>query len=306
MIYHNLCAISLSRRRKVGVGLGNRIIRSRLELEGIVLPEGLCNETLTVLTSHESVRGFYKRPLPESILKAIITAARSAPTSSNLQAYSIVVVTDEERKDRLAALSGNQEFIREAPVFLVFCADIFRLKYVTSRQGYRFAADTLEMFLLASVDAALTLQNALVAAESMGLVTVPVGSVRNDPARVAEELGMPDGVFAVAGLSVGYGREEVRRGVKPRLPERVTVHKECYSVTNLEDDLNEYDRVMIARRTYDGRRVSIAGEPERGGIEYGWSEHTARRSTRPETIAASASLRENLRYVLEQRGFSFR
>jgi nitroreductase len=276
-----------------------------LELEGIRLPEEIRNETLDVLMSHESVRGFQKKPLPEGMLKAIITAARSAPTSSNLQAYSIVIVTDEERKDRLAALSGNQGFIREAPVFLVFCADVCRLKYVTKRQGYRFAADTLEMFLLASVDAALALQNALVAAESMGLVTVPVGSVRNDPAGVAEELGLPDGVFALAGLSVGYGREEVRRGVKPRLPERVTVHKERYSTAHLEEDLNEYDRVMIARRTYDGRRVSIAGEPEREDLEYGWCEHTARRCTRPETIAASASLRENLRSILEQRGFSF-
>ncbi|NRF91929.1 nitroreductase family protein [Paenibacillus frigoriresistens] len=285
--------------------MSNRLIGSRLELEGIELPEEMMNQTLEVLTTHESVRGFQKKPLPEGALKAILTAARSAPTSSNLQAYSIIVVTNEERKNRLAVLSGNQGFIKEAPVFLVFCADIYRLKYVTMRQGYQFAADTLEMFLLAAVDAALALQNALVAADSLGLVTVPVGSVRNDPNGMAEELGLPDGVFAIAGLSIGFEREGVRRGVKPRLPEQITVSHEQYSTTFLEEGLAEYDRVMIERRTYDGRRVSIAGEPEREGMEYGWCEHSARRCTRPEAIAASASLRENLRQILEQRGFSF-
>jgi FMN reductase [NAD(P)H] len=286
--------------------MSSRLIRSRLELEGVTLPEEIMNQTLDILTAHESVRGFQSKPLPDGALKAILTSARSAPTSSNLQAYSIIVVTGEEKKDRMSVLSGNQGFIREAPVFLVFCADIYRLKYLTERQGYRFAAETLEMFLLASVDAALALQNALIAADSMGLVTVPVGSIRNDPAAVAEELGLPDGVYAMAGLSIGFEREGVRRGVKPRLPEKVTIHQEKYSSEFLDEGLAEYDATMIDRRTYDNRRVSIAGEPEREGMEYGWCEHSARRCTRPETIAASASLRENLKHILEQRGFSIR
>src|SRR5690606_30032409 len=138
------------------------------------------------------------------------------------------------------------------------CADIYRLKYICQRQGYTFAANTLEMFLLAAVDAALPMQNALIAAESMGLAAVPVGAVRNDPDGIAEELALPDGVFALVGLAVGYGREEIRRGVKPRLPVQVTVHREQYSTAELEAGLIQYDQQMIARRTYDGRRVSIA------------------------------------------------
>lgn len=187
-----------------------------------------------------------------------------------------------------------------------FCADIHRLKYLTQRQGYRFAAETLEMFLLASIDAALALQNALVAAESMGLSAVPVGSIRNNPIAVAQELGFPEGVFGLVGLAVGFEREGMRRGVKPRLPEKVIVHEERYSTEHLDEGLIEYDQTMMARRTYDGRRVSLAGEPEKEGVEYGWTEHSARRCTRPETIAASASLRENLKQILEQLGFSIR
>lgn len=279
---------------------------TRLEIEGISIPDDIFNNTIKLLTSHESIRGYQQRPLPEGALHSIITAARSAPTSSNLQAYSIIIVKDEQRKNKLADLSGNQNFIREAPAFLIFCADIYRLKYVTSRQKYKFAATTLEMFLLSAVDAALSMQNALVASESLGLGCVPVGSIRNNPQEVAEELGLPDGVFAVVGLAIGFEREGVRRGVKPRLPEQVTVHNETYTTIDLEKSLLEYDQTMISRRTYDGRRVSLAGEPEKEGIEYGWCEHTARRCTRPETIAPSASLRENLREILERRGFSFR
>ncbi|WP_342431712.1 NADPH-dependent oxidoreductase [Neobacillus sp. FSL H8-0543] len=277
---------------------------SRLELEGINLPSDLLNQTIETLTAHESIRGFLPKPLSEGVLEAIITAARSAPTSSNLQAYSIIIVKDEQRKDKLATLSGNQNFIREAPVFLLFCADIYRLKYVTARQGHKFAAETLEMFLLAAVDASLALQNALVAAESLGLVSCPVGSIRNNPKVVAEELTLPKGVFVVSGLAIGFEREGMRRGVKPRLPEQVTVHKETYSTKVLDEKLAEYDQTMISRRTYDGRRVSLAGEPEKKGVEYGWCEHTARRCTRPETIAVSASLRMNLKQVLEELGFS--
>lgn len=281
-------------------------IKSRLELEGIELPDDALNETINVLTSHESIRGFLPRLLPDGALKAIITAARSAPTSSNLQAYSIIIVKDDKRKEKLSVLSGNQHFIKDAPVFLIFCADIHRLKYVTARQGHKFAAETLEMFLLSTFDAALVLQNALVAAESLGLSSVPIGSIRNDPKGVAVELGLPPGVFAVAGLAIGYEREGVRRGIKPRLPEQVTIHNETYSTTDIDKYLDEYDQTMISRRTYDGRRVSLAGEPEKHGIDYGWCEHTARRCTKPETIAASASLRENLRNILEKHGFSFR
>lgn len=236
---------------------------SRLELEGINLPSDLLNQTIETLTAHESIRGFLPKPLSEGVLEAIITAARSAPTSSNLQAYSIIIVKDEQRKDKLATLSGNQNFIREAPVFLLFCADIYRLKYVTARQGHKFAAETLEMFLLAAVDASLALQNALVAAESLGLVSCPVGSIRNNPKVVAEELTLPKGVFVVSGLAIGFEREGMRRGVKPRLPEQVTVHKETYSTKVLDEKLAEYDQTMISRRTYDGRRVSLAGEPEK-------------------------------------------
>lgn len=276
---------------------------TRIEQEALSEVDHLLNETIRVLTAHESIRLFDTKQVSDEILKMITISARSAPTSSNLQAYSIIIVKEERKKARLASLSGNQTFIDQAPVFLIFCADIYRLKYVTESQNHTFLANTLEMFLLSSMDAALALQNAVIAAESLGLGCVPVGSIRNNPEEVALELGLPEGVFAISGLSIGYEKVDGRRGVKPRLPESITVHKEVYREKDLDLHLENYDQTMIARKTYDGRRVSIAGEPEIKGNDYGWREHTARRCTKPESIAASSSLRTNLKGVLEKRGF---
>ncbi|KAB7670667.1 NADPH-dependent oxidoreductase [Bacillus sp. B1-b2] len=279
---------------------------TRIEQEAFSEVDHLLNETIRVLTAHESIRSFDSKLISDEMLKMITISARSAPTSSNLQAYSIIVVKEESKKARLAVLSGNQSFVEQAPVFLIFCADIYRLKYVTESQNHAFLANTLEMFLLSSMDATLGLQNAVIAAESLGLGCVPVGSIRNDPEAVAIELGLPEGVFAISGLSIGYEKVGGRRGVKPRLPEKITIHQEIYDVKDLDLHLEEYDQTMIARKTYDGRRVSIAGEPENHGIDYGWREHTARRCTKPETIAASSSLRTNLKDALVKRGFTIK
>ncbi|PGY07119.1 NADPH-dependent oxidoreductase [Bacillus sp. AFS031507] len=277
---------------------------NRFDLEGIKLLSDINNQTLEILNSHESIRRFKVDQLPEGTLKAILTSARSASTSSNLHTYSIIIVTDKEQKDRLASLAGDQNFIREAPVFLVFCADLYRVKYVTERQNYEFLGDNLEMFITAVVDSALALQNATIAAESLGLATVPVGAVRNNVEEFSNLLGLPERVLAVAGLAVGYEQEGARRGIKPRLPEDVLIHHERYSTEHLEKGLLEYDELMSSLRTYDGRRISILGNVvDDDQIVYGWCEHTARRCNRPETISPAASLRNELKQTLEKRGF---
>ncbi|WP_010203217.1 NADPH-dependent oxidoreductase [Salinibacterium sp. PAMC 21357] len=276
---------------------------TRIELEQQLISPEFVTDTIRVLTGHESIRSFDSTPIAAEVLEAILVSARSAPTSSNLQAYSIIVVEDEQRRARLAHLVGDQRYVADAPVTLIFCADISRLTYLAERQGHNYAANNLEMFLLASIDAALALQNALVAAESLGLGAVPIGAVRNRPSLIAEELGLPAGVFAVAGLTIGYPKPGVRRGVKPRLPSDAVVHREQYSAENIEKHVSDYDEVMIANGLYAGRQV--ASDPQIPDAEYGWAEHTARRTSKPETLVGpSAALRDHLKDEVESRGFS--
>ena len=279
---------------------------TRIEQEQRQISPEFVTDTIKVLTSHESIRSFEETPIAVEVLEAILVSARSAPTSSNLQAFSIIVVEDAERRARLAHLVGDQRYVAEAPVMLIFCADVSRFHYLAERQGRAFGADNLEMFLTASVDATLALQNALVAAESLGLGTVPIGSVRNSPSAIAEELGLPQGVFAVAGLTIGYPKEGVRRGTKPRLSSEAVVHREQYSSADVEKHVWEYDDVMIANGLYAGRQVA-GGAAHIPDAEYGWAEHTARRTSKPDGVTGpSAALRDHLKAEVEARGFPIR
>jgi len=287
-------------------GSDTTLPHTRFEMEERTISPEFATSTIRVLTSHESIRSFEATPIAEEALEAILVSARSAPTSSNLQAYSIVVVEDAERRARLAHLVGDQRYVAEAPIMLIFCADVSRLHYLAERQGHAYAANNLEMFLTASIDASLALQNALVAAESLGLGAVPIGSVRNEPTLIAEELNLPTGVVAIAGLTIGYPRDGARRGSKPRLPSESVVHREQYSTDDIEQHVRDYDAVMIANGLYAGRQVAT-GSAQIPDAEYGWAEHTARRTSKPETLAGpSAALRDHLKDDVESRGFTIR
>lgn len=211
------------------------------------------NPTLACLLSHRSVRSFLPDPLPEGTLEVLVAAAQSAPTSSNVQAFSVVAVTEPERKARLAALADNQKFILRAPLLLLWVADLARSHGVGARAGQTMEAlDYLECFLLASVDAALGAQNAVVAAESMGLGTVYVGAMRNHPAEVAAEIGLPPRSFVVTGLAVGHPDPAVATAVKPRLPQAAVLHRERYSDVAVPAAVDRHDATTTAFRVAQG------------------------------------------------------
>lgn len=266
----------------------------RFELEGREAPETLLNDVVRLLANHRSVRSYRPNPLPEGALEVIVTAAQSASTSSNLQAYSIIAVQDPERK-RLLAEWSNNPFVADAPLLLAFCADLHRLEMVSRRQGYEFVEREMEMFIQAVVDTALAGQNAAVAAESLGLGICYIGGIRNEVAKVAELLELPPRTVALFGMTVGYPAKPSR--VRHRLPLDVILHHETYSDDGLEDGLRRYDEITAASGIYAGRRVQAdnAKEPQ----VYAWCEHTARRMSRRHPKRAT------MRRQLEQLGWEF-
>jgi nitroreductase len=119
------------------------------------------------------VRHFAPTPLPAGLLEQLVAAGQQAATSSNLQTWSVVAIEDPDRKNRAATLCAAQKFIRDAPVFLIFCADLARLKSVSTAVEHPGAAlDYLEMLLTAVIDTALAAQNVVVAASLMGRDTL--------------------------------------------------------------------------------------------------------------------------------------
>lgn len=187
------------------------------------------NPVLEAILGHRSVRRFLPDALPEGALEAAVAAASSAPTSSNLQTWSVVAVHDAGRRDRLRQLGGGQRFITEAPLLLMWIADLSRIAAIAAeRQASVGGIEYLELVFVAIIDAALAAQNALVALEAMGLGTVYIGGMRNNPEQVAAELALPPRSFAVFGMSVGHPDPAVATAIKPRLPQSAVLHHETY------------------------------------------------------------------------------
>jgi nitroreductase len=243
---------------------------------------GPWNETLALLLSHRSVRGFRTDPLPEGTLEALIAAAQSAATSSNLQTWSVVSVNDPATRKELAAIAGNQKHIEQCPIFLVFLADVSRNRRLAAEAGAELAGmPYLESFLVAAIDAALAAQNAVVAAESLGLANVYIGALRNDVTRVAELLGLPPGAAPVFGLCVGHALPGREGEVKPRLPQAAVLHHETYDA---EDGVH--------RAAYDPRMAEFSRRNEMA--DQTWSQRVIARLGTMKALSGRDRLKEKL------------
>ncbi len=225
------------------------------------------------LQSHRSIRKFKQQPIPADVKEDILSSAQMASTSSHVQAYSIIGVTDQEKKRQIAEWAGQQSYVEQCGHFLVFCADLNRLEHVLSKQGVETDSfNHTEPFLVASVDAALAAQNAAIAAEAHGLGTVYIGGIRNEIQKVSDLLNLPDLVYPVFGMCMGYPDQDPAQ--KPRLPqEAIYFENEYPTYEHIESHVEEFDNVMkhyYEERTQGKRTdtwsdmmVKTLGEPRR-------------------------------------------
>jgi nitroreductase len=246
------------------------------------------SDVIDALLSHRSVRAYLPDAIPPGTIELLIAAAQSAPTSSNLQPWSVIAVEDPARKARLAALAGGQRQILQAPLFLLWIVDHHRLARNGARQGVPAdALHFLESFLLGAVDTALAAQNAVVALESLKLSSCYIGGIRNRPTEVAAELGLPPRTFALFGLTVGYFDPSAPTAVKPRLPQDAVLFRERYGTDDDAPAVAAYDRRL---RTF---------QREQGMLERDWSEQAAQRVRGADAMAG----RNLLRAALDRLGF---
>ncbi|MDR1064168.1 MAG: nitroreductase family protein [Azoarcus sp.] len=244
------------------------------------------------LLKHRSVRAYLPDPVSDEQLAAIVAAAQSASSSSNLQAWSVIAVRDAARRAKLAELTGKQPQVGEAPLQLVWIADLARLERVTQiTQRPGEALDYLEMFLVAAIDAAVAAQNAAVAAESLGLGIVYTGTMRNQPEEIAELLGLPPKTIALFGLCVGRPDPARPADIKPRLPQSVVLHDECYSLDAQTPGIETYNAAMA--RFYEEQKMKVHAT---------WAVHSSKRVAN----AGALSGRDRLTEALHARGFALK
>ena len=240
--------------------------------------------------SRKTVRHFSDVAPDEALLDLLVAAALSASAKSDFQQASILRVVDPAKRAAIGALFPSMPWIGNAPVFFVFLGDARRLHRIGELRGKPVANGTLEGFFNASIDAALAMQTMIVCAESSGLGVCPISVIRNEIDKVAEILALPDLVFPVAGLCLGYPAAEGH--VSLRLPRGVTTHTDRYDDSALAASIDDYDR----------RRDAIHAIPKdqhRSNAEfgeaafYGWSEDKARQAAKAEGATFPPYLRKH-------------
>lgn len=225
------------------------------------------NETLRLMDAHRSIRRFKPDPVPTADLDRAVRAGLMASTSSHVQAYSVIHVTEPARLDALAELAGPQEKVRRCGAFLVICADTRRHRLIAERAGQPFH-DTFENFLVAAVDSALFAQNLSLAFESMGYGICYIGGIRNDLPRVAKVLNLPAFVYPVFGLCIGLPDEQP--SARPRLPVESILSRDTYP-----DDA----ALLAGIDAYDAAYVEYLAA--RGAPRATWSQSVAQKHNRP-------------------------
>ncbi|MEE1622753.1 nitroreductase family protein [Zafaria sp. J156] len=254
------------------------------------------NAQVEHLLDHRSVRTFLPEPLPEGAVETMIAAAQSASASSNLHQWSVVVITDPDRREELMHLAGSKSmnavspFISEAPAVLLWVADLSRNARINEQHGNGLAVyGHLDSFLMASVDTALAAQNAAVAAESIGLGVTYLGSLRNHAKEVAALIGIPAYSYVVFGMAVGKPDPERRSGIRPRPAQSVVLHHNHYDSGETAEWVHGYEDAFREFRTTQGMKPKT------------WIDSVVYGSSMDYMDG-----RENLRTTVQERGFELR
>lgn len=201
------------------------------------------NETIKTQLSHRTIREFKDKKISDGTFKLLIEVARRTATSTGMQASSIIRVTDQEIKNKIAEIC-KQEYVARAPELLIFIVDQYRNNQIAKEKNcYVDSSRDMDRFFSAFTDACIMAQNVVTAAESLGLGTVYLGSILNDSERICEILNLPELTFPVIGLGIGYPNQKPQ--LKPRMDMRLRVFENSYKFfDNYLDEIREYDKEM--------------------------------------------------------------
>lgn len=240
---------------------------------------------LARMASRKVTRRYAAKPVDDVLLRLLCACALSAPSKSDMQQGDILIVRDRAIHDAIADMLPEMTWTRNAPVFLVFLANGRRQPQIAKWRSKPYPNNHLDSFFNATVDAAIVLATFLRAAETAGLGCCPISVIRDHASEVAKLLKLPERVVPIAGMTLGWPEGEAHISV--RLPLTTTVHVDHFDDSNVEAEVNAYDR----------RRAKIHApklrQPERWGAPdlYGWSEDKARQYADPQRADFGAFVR---------------
>lgn len=248
------------------------------------------------LAARGSCRHFREEPVSRELIETICALALASPTKSDLQQRDIIIIDEPVLRGQINAklASGplGQEWIANAPAMLIFCGNNRRQRLLHEWRGKPFANDHLDAFFNAAVDAGIAMTAFMLAAEAAGLGCTPVSAVRNHAEAISELMELPEHVFPVTGLGLGWPKFPEPR-IAMRLPLSMTVHRNRFSEDRVRQKIDAYDaRRHAAQPMSKQRAVDRFGDAE----NYTWSEDKARQYAGKE--------REDWGAYVRKRGFN--
>jgi len=223
------------------------------------------NQVMDVLMKRKSVRAYEKRDINADVRAEILKATLRAPTAGNMMLYSILDVTDQSIKDKLAVTCDNQPFIARAPMVWIFLADYQRWDdYFLASGVEEFCAQrnlTMQKpsegdLFLACSDALIAAQNAVIAAESFGIGSCYIGDITEQYEAHKEMLNLPQYVFPICMLVFGYPTQQQKdRELTPRFDEKFIVFENQYRHLNK----GEFDEMFAERQSHLPKGKTMEG-----------------------------------------------
>ena len=194
------------------------------------------------LLERTSIRRYQRQAIEPEKIEFIYHAIQNTQTSYNGQQYSVIALSDQNLKEQIASITGQKQ-IKTCALFLLFCIDYHKEQVICKVKGLqpsRFQ-DTIDGYTVGVIDAALAMQNAVIAAQSVGLGSCCIGYVRTaDPKKVSQLVGLPQNVAIVCGLAIGYPAETP--DLKPKQPIPLLIHQNKYRTEQQEELLIAYDQ----------------------------------------------------------------
>jgi len=249
----------------------------------------LDDASLSRMLGRRTCRRYLRRDVAPHLIDTLLDVAFAASSKSDYQQASVIIVADDARRQRIAALVPAMPWIASAPAFLVFCADARRLERVCAVRNRPAHNRSLEALFNATVDAALVMQTFILAAETIGLGCCPISVIRNRLPDVRAILSLPERVLPVAGLCVGHPADAGT--ISRRLPRRLTRHRDSYDEGEFAATIDRYDRERAKDAPIPPQKQRAR---ERFGKAefYGWSEDKARQLHEGDGAAFGAMVRD--------------
>jgi len=217
------------------------------------------NNTLKELIERKSVRVFTDKEISKEDKALILEAAVNAPTAGNQQLYTIIDITDQNIKDALVRTCDDQPFIANAKMVLIFCADCKKWYDTFLAAGCDPRIPGVGDLMLAVSDTNIAAQNAVTAAESLGIGSCYIGDIMENCEKQRELLSLPKYVFPAAMLVFGYPTEQQKNRQKPeRAPMKHIVHENAYREMD-EDELRELFRARCGGRSFEDYMKAFCG-----------------------------------------------